>query len=137
VTGLLHTARAFIDDLLAAAAEGRPADLVLVGSVGGHQTFPDYGVYCATKAAVAHLARNLRAELGPRGVRVKNVEPGVVSTELGAGMRDASVRASLNEWRAGLETLRGEDIAAGIAWAAAAPPRMNVAEMIIVPTAQG
>ncbi|MFG1607007.1 SDR family oxidoreductase [Actinoplanes sp. NPDC049265] len=137
VTGLLHTARAFVDDLLAAAAEGRPADLVLVGSVGGHQTFVNYGVYCATKAAVAHLTRNLRAELGPRGVRVKNVEPGMVSTELGDGMRDTSVRDSLNQWRAGLETLRSEDIAAGIAWAAAAPARMNVAEMIIVPTTQG
>jgi NADP-dependent 3-hydroxy acid dehydrogenase YdfG len=137
VTGLLHTARAFIDDLLAAAAEGRPADLVLVGSVGGHQAFVNYGVYCATKAAVAHLTRSLRAELGPRGVRVKNVEPGVVSTELGDGMRDATVKGSLAQWRAALETLRSEDIAAGITWAAAAPARMNVAEMIIVPTAQG
>lgn len=137
VTGLLHTARAFIDDLLAAAAEGRPADLVLVGSVGGHQVFPHYGVYCATKAAVAHLARNLRAELGPRGVRVKNVEPGVVATELGDGMRDTSVKEQLGAWRAALQTLRGDDIAAGIAWAAAAPARMNVAEMVIVPTAQG
>jgi NADP-dependent 3-hydroxy acid dehydrogenase YdfG len=137
VTGLLHTARVFVDDLLAAAAEGRPADLVLVGSVGGHQVFPNYAVYCATKAAVAHLTRNLRAELGPRGVRVKNVEPGITSTELGDGMRDLSIKEQLGQWRKGLETLRPEDIAAGIAWAAAMPARMNVAEMIIVPTAQG
>ena len=72
VRGLLRTGRAFAGDLLAAAADGAPADLVHVGSVGGHLVFPTYAVYGATKAAVAHLTRNLRAELGPRGVRVKN-----------------------------------------------------------------
>ena len=110
---------------------------MLVGSIGGHQVFPNYAVYDATKAAVAHLTRNLRAELGPRGVRVKNVEPGLVTTELGDGMRDTSMKQALGEWRQGFETLRSEDIAAAIAWAAAAPARMNVAEMIVVPTAQG
>ena len=39
--GLLHTGRAFTDDLLAAAAEGRPADLVHVGSIAGHAVFPN------------------------------------------------------------------------------------------------
>jgi NADP-dependent 3-hydroxy acid dehydrogenase YdfG len=137
VTGLLHTGRAFIDDLLAAAADGKPADLVLVGSIGGHTVFPNYAVYGATKAAVAHLTRNLRAELGPRGVRVKNVEPGVVGTELGDGMRDAGQREQLAEWRESLEVLAPEDIADAIAYATATRTRMNVAELIIVPTQQG
>ena len=73
VRGLLRTGRAFADDLLAdRGRRARRADLVHVGSVGGHLVFPTYAVYGATKAAVAHLTRNLRAELGPRGVRVKN-----------------------------------------------------------------
>src|SRR5690606_503542 len=72
VSGLLYTGRAFANDLIAAAEEGGPADLVHVGSIGGHLILPSYAVYFATKAAVAHLTRNLRAELGPRGVRVKN-----------------------------------------------------------------
>ena len=137
ITGLLHTGRAFIDDLLAVAADGKPADLVHVGSVGGHLVFPNYGVYTATKAAVAHLTRNLRAEFGPRGVRVKNVEPGFVATELGEGMQDAGQREQLTQWRNSLEVLTSEDIADAIAYAAAAPTRMNVAELIIVPTQQG
>jgi NADP-dependent 3-hydroxy acid dehydrogenase YdfG len=137
LTGLIHTGRAFIADLLAAAAAGRPADLVHVGSVGGHQVYPNYAVYDATKAAVAHLARHLRAELGPRGVRVKNIEPGVVSTELGDGMRDTGQKEWLADWRQSIETLRGADIAEAVAWAVAAPVRMNVAELIVVPTPQG
>jgi NADP-dependent 3-hydroxy acid dehydrogenase YdfG len=137
VTGLLHTGRSFVEDLLAAAADGGPADLVLVGSVGGHQVFPHYAVYTATKAAVAHLARNLRAELGPRGVRVKNVEPGFVRTELGDDMSDAGQREQVARWRDSMEVLRPEDIADAIGYAAAAPARVNIAEMIVVPTPQG
>ncbi|MCX4852836.1 SDR family oxidoreductase [Streptomyces canus] len=135
--GLLHTSRAFTDDLLAAASRGGPADLVHVGSVGGHLLFPDWSVYCATKAAVAHLTRNLRAGLGPRGVRVKNIEPGVTTTELGAGMRDDETRASLSRMRTDLEPLTAPDVAEAIAFSVAAPPNVNVAEMVVVPVRQG
>ncbi|NUS92589.1 MAG: SDR family oxidoreductase [Nocardia sp.] len=137
VTGLLYTARAFVDDLLAAGREGRPADLVLVGSVGGHAVFPEYAVYAATKAAVAHLTRNLRAEFGPRGVRVKNVEPGFVATELGAGMRGTEQQAQLARWRSEMTILEPGDIAEAVAFATSVPARLNVAELILVPTQQG
>jgi len=137
VRGLLATDRAFATDLLEAAAVDGPADLVHVGSIGGHMVFPNYGVYAATKAAVAHLTRNLRAELGPRGVRVKNVEPGLVRTELGDQTSDAGLRDSLTTWRDEIGALPPEDIAEAIAFAVAAPPRMNVAELIVLPTVQG
>jgi NADP-dependent 3-hydroxy acid dehydrogenase YdfG len=137
VTGLLYTGRAFADDLIAAAGQDRPADLVHVGSVGGHQVFPNYAVYDATKAAVAHLTRNLRAELGPRGVRVKNVEPGLVLTELGDDMLYTQAREGLAEWRDEVTPLPPADIADAIAYAVAAPPRTNIAELIVLPTRQG
>jgi NADP-dependent 3-hydroxy acid dehydrogenase YdfG len=137
VRGLLATGRAFTADLLAAAAGGGPADLVHVGSIGSHLVLPNYGVYAATKAAVAHLTRNLRAELGPRGVRVKNVEPGLVRTELGDHTSDPAIRESLAAWRDEIGALPPEDIAEAIAFAVAAPPRVNLAELIVVPTVQG
>ncbi|PZF83075.1 SDR family oxidoreductase [Jiangella anatolica] len=137
VSGLLYTGRAFAADLLAAASAGNRADLVHVGSIGGHQVFPKFAVYDATKAAVAHLTRNLRAELGPRGVRVKNVEPGVVPTELGDGMLDTATREFVAEWRVSMNTPTPADIADAITYAVAVPPRLNVAELILVPTEQG
>ena len=137
VRGLVHTGRAFARDLLDAAAEGGPADLVFVGSIAGHQVFPNYGVYGATKAAVAHLTRNLRTELGPRGVRVKNVEPGLVGTELGDDMQDAGIREALSDWRSDIGALSPDHIADAIAYAVAAPPQVNVAELIVLPTTQG
>jgi NADP-dependent 3-hydroxy acid dehydrogenase YdfG len=137
VRGLLATGRAFADDLIAAAAEGGSADLVHVGSVGSHLTFPNYGVYGATKAAVAHLTRNLRTELGPRGVRVKNVEPGLVATELADHMTHEAGRQIVERMRTQIAPLEPGDIADAIAFAVAAPPRVNVAELIVVPTVQG
>jgi NADP-dependent 3-hydroxy acid dehydrogenase YdfG len=137
VSGLLYTGRAFANDLIAGAEEGGPADLVHVGSIGGHLILPSYAVYFATKAAVAHLTRNLRAELGPRGVRVKSVEPGLVSTELADHITDADAKESLARWREEVAPLPATDIADAIAYAVAAPPRMNVAELIVLPTRQG
>lgn len=134
---LLHTARTFTDDLIATAADGHPADLVHVGSVAGHALYPNWSVYSATKAAVAHLTRNLRAELGPRNVRVKNVEPGVTLTELGTDMCDTRMSATLAGMRTALRPLTPEDIAEAIAHAVAAPPHVNIAELVVVPVQQG
>jgi NADP-dependent 3-hydroxy acid dehydrogenase YdfG len=137
VSGLLNTGRAFIDDLLEAAAQGRAADLVHVGSVGGHNLYPSYGVYCATKAFVEHLTKNLRLELGPRGVRVKSVEPGLVITELGDGMQHAETRDALQGKRAAHEPLDPSAIADAIVYSVGVPPNVNVADLVVVPVGQG
>ncbi|MFI1583415.1 SDR family oxidoreductase [Embleya sp. NPDC020630] len=137
LTGLLYTGRVFVDDLLAAAAAGRPADLVHIGSLGGQRPFPGWSVYCATKAAVAHLSRGLRAELGPRGVRVANIEPGVTLTELGDDMHDPASREQLAAMRTANTPLSAEDVAAAVGHAVAAPAHVNFAELLLVPTGQG
>lgn len=68
---------------------------------------------------------------------MKNIEPGFVGTELGAGMQDEQQRAGLEQWRTEIEILEPGDIADAIAYAVAAPRRVNVAELIVVPTPQG
>ena len=43
---------------------------------------PNASVYAASKAALLSLARNLSAELIPRGIRVNAVSPGPIATPL-------------------------------------------------------
>jgi NADP-dependent 3-hydroxy acid dehydrogenase YdfG len=137
ISGLLHTGKAFVDDLLAAAGGGGRADLVHVGSIASHEVYPGYGVYSATKAGVAAVTRGMRLELGPRGVRVRAVEPGITESELGDTMLDEAGRETLEGIRRRIGPIPAAAIAEAIAWSAAAPARVNVAQLIVLPTAQG
>ncbi len=55
--------------------------IVNVSSVGGSQPAPGLGLYNITKAGLEMLTRQLALELGPDGVLVNAVAPGVVVTE--------------------------------------------------------
>lgn len=136
ITGSLHTARTFVDDLLAGAAHGRTADLVFVGSVASHLPMPEFSVYSATAAARAHLSRTLRAELSGRGVRVRHVEPGTTLTGLGAGIDDDAAARRLERLRAVEQPLTPEDVAHSVLFAASLPAHVNVAELVVLPTRQ-
>jgi NADP-dependent 3-hydroxy acid dehydrogenase YdfG len=135
VKGLLNVTRAFTKDLVDAGAEGT-ADLVNISSVGAHLTFPNYGVYTATKAAVTHLSANLRTEFGPLGVRVTNVEPGLVSSELGDHMDNPDVDAHLEAWREQVPPLNPADIGDVVGFATSRPKQVNLRQIVVLPTVQ-
>ena len=56
--------------------------IVLLSSIRSQVVEPGQGVYAATKAGIAQLARTAAAELGGAGVRVNALAPGVVDTPL-------------------------------------------------------
>ncbi|WP_434743514.1 SDR family NAD(P)-dependent oxidoreductase [Micromonospora sp. SH-82] len=66
--------------------ERRGGSIVLLASVVGTFGAAGQSVYAASKAAVAALARSAARELGPRGVRVNAVAPGVIRTDLTAAL---------------------------------------------------
>lgn len=63
-------------------AEAGGGSIVLLSSIRSLVVEPGQGVYAATKAGIAQLARTAAAELGPSGVRVNALAPGVVDTPL-------------------------------------------------------
>lgn len=77
VRSLFRLTRAAIPHL-----EKTSGNIVNVSSVAGLRPYPGLLPYCVSKAAVDQMTRCLSLELGPRGVRVNAVNPGVVVTNL-------------------------------------------------------
>ncbi|UFR04083.1 SDR family oxidoreductase [Streptomyces sp. Go40/10] len=136
VTGVLRMIRAFTGDLLDAAAQGRTADLVNISSIGAHMTFPNYAVYGATKAAVTYLSQSLRGELGPRDVRVTNIEPGLTETELKTHVGSAELSGQLEEMFGAIGGLSAAEVADVVAYATSRPRHVNLRQIMVLPTRQ-
>ena len=59
----------------------RRGSIVNIASTGGIEPSPMLGAYCVSKAAIIMLTKAFAAELGPKGVRVNCVAPGLVETK--------------------------------------------------------
>ncbi|MEU8527740.1 MULTISPECIES: SDR family oxidoreductase [Streptomyces] len=136
VSGLMNVIGAFTPQLVEAAAERGVADLINTSSIAAQNIFPNFAVYSATKAYVTHLSRHLRAELGAKNVRVSAIEPGIVGTELQSHVTDEGALAWLEGSKETMEWLTPEDIAQTVAFVASLPPRANLQQVTIMPTAQ-
>ncbi|MGA8863676.1 MAG: SDR family oxidoreductase [Gallionella sp.] len=111
------------------------ADIVIIGSVVGRHISPFSAVYGATKFAVHALAEGLRRELGPKGIRVSLVEPGIVVSGFqdAAGYGDDLVR-NFDERYGPL--LHGEDVANAIHYIVTQPPHVHISDIMVRPTRQ-
>jgi len=65
--------------------------IINISSVVSTLGFPQASVYSGTKGAVDAITRSLAKELGPRGIRVNAINPGMVETE---GTQSAGIAAS-------------------------------------------
>ena len=89
--------------------------IVNIASLAGRAAAPGLATYVATKHAVIGLSESVRAELRGTGVEISVVMPGLVRTELIAGLKDAR----------GVKTLAPEDVANEIV-SALEVPRFDV-----------
>ncbi|QFG20124.1 SDR family oxidoreductase [Actinomadura sp. WMMB 499] len=71
-----------------AMARGGGGSIVAISSIAASNTHRWFGAYGVSKAAVDHLVRLAADELGGAGIRVNGVRPGIVRTELVAGIAD-------------------------------------------------
>jgi NAD(P)-dependent dehydrogenase (short-subunit alcohol dehydrogenase family) len=63
-------------------AERGQGSIIVFSSIRSVVVEPGQSVYAATKAGITQMVRTLAAELGPRGVRVNAIAPGIVETPL-------------------------------------------------------
>ncbi|MEU9322149.1 SDR family oxidoreductase [Streptomyces sp. NPDC048295] len=136
VTGLMNVIGAFTPQLVKVAAERGVADLINTSSSAAQNIYPHFAVYSATKAYVSHLSRHLRAELGAKNVRVSALEPGIVDTEIQNHATDEAALRWLASAKETMECLTPQDIAETIGFLAALPARVNLQQVVIMPTGQ-
>lgn len=92
LSGHFYLVRELQGDMIAAGT-GR---IVLIGSMWGKVGASCEVAYSASKAALRGMCMALAKELGPSGITVNCVEPGVIDTEMNASL-DAETRAALVE----------------------------------------
>jgi NADP-dependent 3-hydroxy acid dehydrogenase YdfG len=121
VLGVALTIRATLPHLL----ERGDGHYVLTSSIAGRRSLPG-SLYSATKFAVTGIGQSLRGELRQMhensAIRVTLIEPGGVETPF------FEQRAS--------GRLEAEDVAGAVMWALGQPPRVDVSEVLILPSAQ-
>ncbi|MAU71316.1 MAG: NAD(P)-dependent oxidoreductase [Pseudozobellia sp.] len=131
VKGLLYVSKAVIPKMV----ERKSGHIINIGSTAGKEVYPKGNVYCASKHAVDAITTGMRMDLNPHGIKVGAVNPGAVETEF------SNVRFKGDDERAdavynGFDPLVAEDIAETLLFVVTRPAHVNIADLIITPTAQ-
>ena len=129
IKGVLHGVAAAHPIML----EQGDGHFVNVSSVAGHVVFPGAAVYCATKFAVRALSEGIRMESGGK-VRVTNISPGAVRTELTDHIGVPEVKEAVQGFVD--IAIEPDAIARAIRFAIAEPGDVDVNEMIVRPAKQ-
>ena len=92
VTGVFMTVQSMLSNLRL----GKAPKIAIIGSQLGSQTIASGGgyIYCASKAAVLNLGRNLAVDLKPEGFAVGVYHPGWVRTDMGGSGADITMQES-------------------------------------------
>jgi NADP-dependent 3-hydroxy acid dehydrogenase YdfG len=134
--GLLYAIHAVLPGM----ARRKRGHIVNLGSVAGRYAFPGAAVYCGTKFAVRAISDSLRREMIQHGVRVTDIEPGAVATELEQSIKHAPTKEAVTGkggvYDPELRILDAEDIARAILYVVTQPEHVNVGELLIRPTLQ-
>ena len=131
VKGLLNVTRA----LLPAMIERGQGHVVNIGSAAGHQVYPKGNVYNATKFAVRALSEGMNLDVAGTPLRVSSVDPGFVRTEF-ANVRFHGDDEKADAVYTGFLPLEAEDVADAVFYVVNAPAHVNVADLVLLPTAQ-
>ncbi|GAB3402380.1 SDR family oxidoreductase [Schumannella luteola] len=132
---VLHLSRLLVPGMV----ERDLGHIVNISSIAGHYNFFGHTAYHATKAAVHQISRQLRNDTLGKRIRVTEVSPGRVETEIFGRNLGGSPEAMKEAWETyyeGYESLTTADIVGAIDYAIAAPRHANLGLIEIMPTFQ-
>src|ERR1700726_4818048 len=110
-----------VQQLLPIMSKG--SSIVLVASLAARAVVGTIPAYAATKGAIDTLVKHFASLLGPRGIRVNAVAPGVVETDMSSFTKTGAGR----DLALGMQALKGlaqpDDIGGGVAFLASEDAR--------------
>lgn len=111
-------------------------DIVNVSSTAGRRAgLSTLAPYSTSKVALTAMTEGLRQEVGGYGIRVSNIEPGATRSEVGGGISDPAIRTAIRQHVTSEQAMTADDVAAVILFVVGLPPRVNVSEILVRPTA--
>ncbi|NNG08767.1 MAG: SDR family NAD(P)-dependent oxidoreductase, partial [Arenibacter sp.] len=131
VKGLLYVSKAIMPRMI----ENKFGHIINIGSIAGKEVYPKGNVYCASKYAVDALNQGMRIDLNKYGIRVGAINPGLVETEF-SEVRFKGDKERASDTYEGYQPLRPEDIADIIHFVVTRPYHVNIADLLVLPTAQ-
>lgn len=131
VKGLLYVSQPIIQEMISR----KTGHIINIGSTAGKEVYPKGNVYCASKHAVDALNQAMRIDLNEHGIRVGAVNPGLVETEFSEVRFKGDTKKAANVYK-GFQALKPEDIADIIHFCVTRPYHVNIADLVVMPTAQ-
>jgi NADP-dependent 3-hydroxy acid dehydrogenase YdfG len=133
--GLLHLTRLILPGMV----ERDLGHVINISSIAGVYNFYGHTVYHATKAAVHQISRQLRNDTVGKRIRVTEICPGRVETEIfgrNMGGTPEAMEEARKTYYEGYESLTTDDIVNALDYAIEAPGHVNLGMMEIMPTFQ-
>ena len=131
VKGLLYVSKAIIPQMV----ERKKGHIINIGSIAGKEVYPNGNVYSATKHAVDALNKAMRIDLNQSGIRVGAINPGLVETGFSEVRFKGDTERAKGVYK-GFEPLKPEDIAEILLFMVTRPAHVNIADLLVLPTAQ-
>lgn len=129
--GLLYVSQPIIHKMIAQNS----GHIINIGSIAGKEVYPNGNVYNASKFGVDAISQAMRIDLNQHNIKVSQICPGLVETEF-SEVRFKGDKERANQVYQGYNALQSEDIADLIYFMVSRPAHVNLADILILPTAQ-
>lgn len=131
VKGLLYVSKAIIPQM----TERKHGHIINIGSTAGKEVYPNGNVYCASKHAVDAINKGMRIDLNKYNIRVGAINPAMVETDFSKVRFKGDTERSDKVYK-GFDCLQPEDIADIIYFVVSRPYHVNIADLVVMSTAQ-
>lgn len=128
--GLLYVTRTILPSMVSRNS----GHILNIGSIAGHECYPTGNVYSATKHAVRAITKSMRIDLLGTAIRVTEIDPASVHTEFSEVRWKDKKRA--DDFYKDFKALTADDVADAIVYCTTRPLHVDIAELVISPTAQ-